>query len=137
MITAIDTSVLLDVLADDPKFRQASLSALETAKRAGNLVICSVVWAEVRANFDKSHRLRLALSTAEIRFDPLNQEAADHAGALWQEYRRMGGRREHLIPDFLIAAHAQVQADQLLTRDRGFSRRYFEGLRVIDPGGPK
>jgi predicted nucleic acid-binding protein len=35
--------------------------------------------------------------------------------------------------DVLIGAHALHQADALLTRDHGFYRRHFKGLRVISP----
>jgi hypothetical protein len=37
------------------------------------------------------------------------------------------------VPDFLVGAHALERADALLTRDRGFYRRYFKGLRIIEP----
>jgi hypothetical protein len=38
-----------------------------------------------------------------------------------------------VIADFLIGAHALEQADRLLTRDRGFHRRAFDGLVIVDP----
>jgi hypothetical protein len=44
-----------------------------------------------------------------------------------------GGARVHLIPDFLIAAHASTQANRLAAIDRGYLRRYFEDLELIAP----
>jgi predicted nucleic acid-binding protein len=38
-----------------------------------------------------------------------------------------------MIADFLIGAQALLQADRLLTRDRGFYRGYFDDLEIIDP----
>ena len=61
--------------------------------------------------------------------------AAVDAGASWREYRRRGGARARIVPDFLIGAHAGYRADRLLTRDRGFYRSHFPGLKIIDPSG--
>jgi predicted nucleic acid-binding protein len=38
-----------------------------------------------------------------------------------------------VVADLLVGAHAAHQADRLLTRDRGFFRRYFDDLMVLDP----
>ncbi|MGH2467728.1 MAG: hypothetical protein ACRDGL_08360, partial [Candidatus Limnocylindrales bacterium] len=51
----------------------------------------------------------------------------------WRAYRASGGARSRLVGDFLVGAHAQVLADRLLTRDRGFYRTYFRDLTILEP----
>jgi predicted nucleic acid-binding protein len=75
-----------------------------------------------------------ALAAAHIMFDPFDRECADMAGALWREYRQRGGSRTRLIADFFIGAHAQRRGGRLITRDRGFYRRYFSTLQIIGAG---
>jgi predicted nucleic acid-binding protein len=133
MVTALDSSILLDVLTNDPKHGAASLRALRDAAGAGALVVCPVVWAELRAFFDEPERMRDALTGAAIAFDPFDRDCADMAGSMWREYRREGGTRVRLLADFLVGAHAQVRGGRLLTRDRGFFKRYFSGLTVLSP----
>ena len=133
MRTAIDSSVLLDVLSADPAFGERSREALRVTYDAGALLACDVVWAEVRAHFRSEDSFDEALTLLGVRFDPISPDAARLAGRLWRAHRvKHPSPRARLIPDFLIGAHARLQSDALLTRDRGFYRRYFSGLRVID-----
>jgi hypothetical protein len=68
-----------------------------------------------------------------MRFEAIIRETAVAAGRLWRESRRSGsGARERVMADFLIGSHAALQADALLTCDRGFYRRFFR-VRLIDP----
>jgi predicted nucleic acid-binding protein len=133
LITAIDTNVLLDVFGADPKFGETSAEAVRRCLKDGALVACEVVWAEAATAFGNTEKFRRAMTDLAVGFEPMSEEAAVKAAEAWRRYRARGGRRTRIAGDFLIGAHALDAADRLLTRDRGFYRQYFGGLRVLDP----
>lgn len=106
---------------------------MREARGRGAVIGCELVWAEVAATFADRASTAEALDKLGVGFSPMNVFAAVGAGASWRKYRRSGGTRERIIADFLVASHAQVHADRLLTRDRGFYRSHFSGLTVVDP----
>ncbi|MDA2934082.1 type II toxin-antitoxin system VapC family toxin [Acidobacteria bacterium AH-259-D05] len=133
MRTAVDSSILLDVFVGAGPHLVPAQRGLQEAMAKGSLIVSEVVWAEVRAHFPSEDRFRRAMETLGIMYEASSTEAASEAGRVWARYRKGGGKRQHLIPDFLVAAHASIHADVLLTRDRGFSKRYFKKLKVWDP----
>ncbi len=133
MITAIDTNVLLDILAPNETFCDASVRALEDADTAGSLVICDIVYAELCIHFSTQRECDGFLDSNKIRVEPLNREAHFLASRTGRTYRKQGGQRTRILGDCLIGAHAQVQATRLLSRDRGFYRKLFPSLSRIDP----
>ena len=133
MKTAVDTSVLLDVFGADPTFGKKSRDALREVYDKGALVACDITWAEVRAHFPSYMSFEYAMRLIGVTFDPIGPEAALAAGLLWKERRKRGAKRDRIVPDFLIGAHALHQADALLSRDRGFYGSYFKDLSTIDP----
>ncbi len=92
-----------------------------------------MVWAEVAAGFDDPSVAVAALDDLGVRFAALTADAALAAGTAWRGHRRRARRRGRVVADFLIGAHAARAADRLLTRDRGFYAKYFDGLQIVDP----
>jgi predicted nucleic acid-binding protein len=133
VITAVDTSVLLDVFLADPSYGERSREAVRRCTREGRLLACDVVWAEIAAAFGDERTAHQALARLGVEFSIIDAATALVAGSVFKDYRRRGGARQRVVPDFLVGAHAQVQADRLLTRDRGFYRSYFHATTVFDP----
>ena len=135
MRTAIDTSVLLDVLLDDSAHASASEGALRRAAAEGALLICECVLAELAPSLPRAADVDEFLSDLQVEFVPSNRESALLAGAMFRTYlarrpARAGGR---VVADFLIGAHARCLADRLIARDRGYYRDYFKGLSLLVP----
>ena len=131
MITFVDTNVLLDVFLPDPKWGQKSKIRLEQAFNQGSLILNEIIYSELTPQFFSKALLDDALKVLSIRIVSLDLKAAYNAGRIWKDYRKAGGRRNRILADFLIGAHAEIPSDQLLTRDRGFYKKYFSDLHII------
>ncbi len=132
MKTALDSSVILDVLADDPKWGQASELALKKALSSGPLVIGECVLAEITPAL-REDELGAFLSDWSIVFVPSSRDSSILAGQMYRAYLRRNRGAKRVLPDFLIGAHAACHAGRLLARDRGYYRDYFTDLTVIEP----
>ncbi|MDX2110342.1 MAG: hypothetical protein SFY80_08895 [Verrucomicrobiota bacterium] len=80
-----------------------------------------------------AHELRATGNALGTDYDEFTPECEYLAGQMFLRYQREGGPRQHLIPDFLVAAHASVQADRPAALDRGYLRTYFPTLVILSP----
>ncbi len=133
MITAVDSSVILDVLAGTGNFAGVSEGALKAADGEGKLIICEYVLAEIYPSINNEDMFREFLSDWKLVYVPSSKESALLAGKYFALYLSRGGPKKQIIPDFLIGAHAFYHGDRILARDRGYLREYFDGLQVWDP----
>ena len=134
-VIAVDTSVLLAIFKGEPT-GERWLECLQTAAEAASLLVSSVVLAEIRSFFPSDGACRTALSDLDLRHSALSEEAANLAGRIPRNYRKEGGPRTTILPDFLVGAHAATQADLLATDDRGYLRDYFPKIRILSPNRP-
>ncbi|HYF27721.1 MAG TPA: type II toxin-antitoxin system VapC family toxin [Baekduia sp.] len=130
--TVVDSSVLLDVFTDDQTWGEWSAEQLVAALERGPLVLNAVVLAEVSPRFSRLEDLRRALPARALD-EPLPDAAAFLAGHAHQAYRRAGGARQAVLPDFLIGAHAAVTGRPLLTRDPRRVATHIPGTTLISP----
>jgi predicted nucleic acid-binding protein len=134
MITAVDSSVILDVLTGSPVTASASLSALRKASQEGRMIVSESVIAEVRPAFESNALFEEFLVDWGLEFTPSTLRSSIRAGEMLQQMLSRKKRQEgRILPDFLIGAHALEHADRLLARDRGFLRDYFTELALWDP----
>jgi predicted nucleic acid-binding protein len=155
MITAVDTNIILDVLIPNEPFSESSKKLLDAHLSKGRLILCEVVYAELAAQFPSEEELKQFLTETGMRLEYSNEKSLYTAGTRWAKYARKSNkdrytcrqcghhfevacprcrsaftRRLHVLSDFLIAAHALIIADRLLSRDLGIYKTYFSDLKV-------
>ena len=135
---AVDTSVLVDLLGGDAR-ADAAEACLRLALGQGPVVACAVVVSELAAGLGHGAEVMDALEEMGLAYSAIDQRSAVRAGEMQRKYRQRlhnaadGDDPFRSIPDFLVGAHAMLQCQGLITRDSGFFRDYFKGLKVIVP----
>jgi predicted nucleic acid-binding protein len=132
-VLLVDSNVILDVVVDDPKWAGWSQGQLDAAALKDDLVINAVIYAELSLAFQRIEELETMISNAGIRMQPIPREALFLAGRVFLKYRRSGGARTGVLPDFFIGAHAAVSSLPLLTRETSRYKTYFPRLNLIGP----
>jgi predicted nucleic acid-binding protein len=131
-VIAVDSSVLVEILIGAPQ-ADAAETTLREALSKGPVVVCDVVVAEVCSSLREGDQAMQVLEDMGVSFREVECKAAIRAGEMQRRYRARGGTRLRTVPDFIVGAHALLQCNALITRDPGFFRDYFKGLKLIVP----
>ena len=137
MRTALDTNILSAIWSAAPS--AATIAAqLSKAHAQGALVICAPVFVELSAVPGLNVRtIRKALAEMAIAIDfDLEEDvwllaAASFAAYAIRRCRSGGGSPKRSLVDFLIASHAMLRADRLMTGDANRYGLDFPNLRLI------
>lgn len=129
----VDTNVLIDVLEDDPAWADWSVSQLRAQAQVHELCINPVVYAELSLVFESVQAVDEAIEEMGLTFQEIPRPALFLAGRAFVKYRRAGGKRGNVLPDFFIGAHAAVSECGILTRDEQRYTSYFPTVDLISP----
>jgi predicted nucleic acid-binding protein len=132
-LVLVDTNVILDVIEDDEVWAEWSQGQMDAIAMREDLTINPVIYAELSLAFARIEELEAFVASAEFRLLETPREALFLAGKAFLAYRKQGGTRTGVLPDFFIGAHAAVMDLPLLTRDSARYRRYFPGIQLIAP----
>ena len=137
MRTALDTNILSALWSGEPLASQIATD-LAAYRAVGAIVVCGPVFAELAAHPNAS-RLFIDefLKETGIGVDfHIDEDIWRRAALAYAEYgkrRRQsaGGAPKRLLVDFIIAAHASLRADRLVTLDPQRYRQDFPKLRLV------
>jgi predicted nucleic acid-binding protein len=135
--TAIDTNVLSAIWSAQPAAAEAA-AKLADAHAVGGLVICAPVYVELLAHPAVNRKFVddfLGDTGIALDFDldePIWRCTAECFAAYAIRRRRsQGASPKRLLVDFVIAAHASLRADRLMTLDASRYRQDFPKLKLI------
>ena len=129
----VDTNVLVDVLQNDPQWADWSIAQMRAHASLHALVINPIIYAEVSLSFSTIEALDDVVGTLALELREIPRPALFLAAKAFAQYRRRGGSKLQVLPDFFIGAHAAVEGWPLLTRDARRFKTYFPTLEVLAP----
>jgi len=133
MATLVDTNILVDLAVVGSDWHGWSRRKMFDVFRDGPVLINPIIYSEFSVRYDDVDEVDQLLPQDEFRRENLPWPAAFAAAAAFRLYRRAGGGRERILPDFLIGAHAAIRGYRILTRDPGGYRSYFPLVELITP----
>lgn len=129
----VDTNVLVDVLEDDPEWADWSIGQLRAQSKIHRLAINPVIYSELSLTFSTVEALDRTIDDLGLTMIEIPRPALFLAGKAFVRYRRQGGKKENVLADFFIGAHAAVSRYPILTRDTRRYASYFANVTLIAP----
>lgn len=129
----VDANVLLDIVSNDANWADWSARQLRHQSQVHELVINAVVYTELSMAFADLDDVDRVVDEMRLNFAEIPKPALFLAGKAFLRYRRAGGPRTSVLPDFFIGAHAAIAGCAILTRDGRRYRAYYPRVPLITP----
>jgi predicted nucleic acid-binding protein len=128
-----DSNIVIDLLFGDSERAERVLEIYAAQRARQPIYINRVIFAESASASPSLESFEERLHGLGLEIASMSNAAAFRASGAFREYRRKGGPRNAILPDFLIGAHAAVKGWPILTRDPKRFGSYFPEVELIDP----
>lgn len=98
----VDSNVLFDVLTDEPVWADWSQAELDRAAASGPIIVNDVVFADISVRYAAVNDVIDVLAAMQIELAATPPSALFLAGKAYVQYRKAGGSRTGVLPDFFI-----------------------------------
>ena len=113
----VDTNVLVDVLQNDPQWADWSIAQLRAQSKLHALAINPVIYAEMSLSFSTLEALDDVVLTMALELREVPRPALFLAARAYALYRRRGGSKGQVLPDFFIVSRPTAQRSMSLPLD--------------------
>ena len=131
----VDTNVIVDVWQDHSEWFDWSAAQLRAQSQVHELAINPIIYAELSLNYESIETLNARVADLALTFLEMPRASLFLAGQAFLKYRRGGGSKSGVLPDFFIGAHAAILGCAILTRDAARYYTYFPTVELLTPSG--
>ncbi|HEU0066764.1 MAG TPA: type II toxin-antitoxin system VapC family toxin [Sphingomonas sp.] len=129
----LDSNIIIDLIEATSRWSAWARHSVARVAATMPCVTNAVVMAETASHFDDVATQLDYFADVRLGLRDIGPAAAYRAGRAHRAYRRAGGDRSAILPDFLIGGHAVDLGATLVTRDRQRFASYFPDLTLITP----
>jgi predicted nucleic acid-binding protein len=126
-----DTNIVIHLI--DELLKPYGQSELQRYAAEQRLIVNEIIYAEISGQYESAEAVTDLLEALRMRTVRLTLDECFRAGVAFRDYRRNGGPRTTILPDFLIGAQASVRGWSILTRDTKRFSTYFPEVELINP----
>ena len=132
MAILVDTNVIIDILTDDPKWADWSQETLESHGNE-SLSINPTIFAELCYGLESLEEAEAMVRQFALDFLETPRDGLFRAAKAFAQYKKRGGSKDFVLPDFFIGGHAESSSLSIITRDRARYSTYFPSVQLIEP----
>jgi predicted nucleic acid-binding protein len=128
----VDTNVIVDILTDDPNWADWSERTLDDHSEE-DLSINPVIYAELCFGCDSVAEVDDIVRQIGLSYMDTPRDGLFRAAKAFARYKKAGGTKDFVLPDFFIGGHAEASSLSIITRDVARYATYFQSVALIHP----